>query len=54
MKDGTSHPGGMREDTALIRCSDVTFGYGGPPVLRDISFAISPGEIVTIVVPNCS
>ncbi|MEM6389110.1 MAG: metal ABC transporter ATP-binding protein [Pseudomonadota bacterium] len=54
MKDGTSQPEAIREDTALIRCSDVTFGYGGPPVLRDISFAISPGEIVTIVGPNGS
>lgn len=39
---------------ALISCQDATFGYGGPPVLRDLTFAISAGEIVTIVGPNGS
>ncbi len=39
----------------LIAASGVAVRYGAaPPVLRDIDFAIRPGEIVTIVGPNGS
>jgi len=53
----------MREETELdhneagrsvamrgaIRFEDVTFSYGGRPVLQDLSFTIEPGQTVAIV-----
>ncbi len=43
------------EAPPLIMASNVAVRYGAaPPVLRDIDFAIRPGEIVTIVGPNGS
>jgi len=53
----------MREETELdhneagrsvamrgaIRFDDVTFSYGGRPVLQDLSFTIEPGQTVAIV-----
>ena len=39
----------------LLRMAGVAVAYGSaPPVLRDIDFALEPGEIVTIVGPNGS
>jgi ATP-binding cassette, subfamily B, bacterial len=53
----------MREETELdhnpggrtvrmrgaIRFEDVTFSYGGQPVLKDLSFTVEPGQTVAIV-----
>ncbi|GAA6177874.1 metal ABC transporter ATP-binding protein [Sulfitobacter pacificus] len=39
---------------SLIQTRNLTLGYRGAPVLRDVSFAIERGEIVTIVGPNGS
>ncbi|MGC1506223.1 MAG: ATP-binding cassette domain-containing protein [Sulfitobacter sp.] len=39
---------------SLIETHHLTLGYRGTPVLRDVSFAIERGEIVTIVGPNGS
>ncbi len=39
---------------SLIETKNLTLGYGGKIVLRDVSFAIEAGEIVTIVGPNGS
>lgn len=39
---------------ALIETDRLSLGYGARPVLRDVSIAIEPGEIVTIVGPNGS
>ncbi|MDG1169906.1 MAG: metal ABC transporter ATP-binding protein [Sulfitobacter sp.] len=39
---------------SLIEARRLTLGYGGSAVLRDVSFAIERGEIVTIVGPNGS
>jgi len=36
----------------VLTLRDTTFGYGGPPILRDVSFYIEPGEIVAVVGPN--
>ena len=40
--------------TALIDVAGVTFGYGGPPVLHDVSYAVRPGEFTGIVGPSGS
>ncbi|MEO1000473.1 MAG: metal ABC transporter ATP-binding protein, partial [Pseudomonadota bacterium] len=39
---------------SLIAAEGMTAGHGGAPVIRDIDFAIEPGEIVTVVGPNGS
>ena len=41
----------MRDDTPLLSVEHVTCGYrrGQPPVLRDVSFAVYPGEAVGLV-----
>lgn len=39
---------------SLIETHALTLGYGGKTVLREVSFAIERGEIVTIVGPNGS
>ncbi|MGC4152965.1 MAG: ABC transporter ATP-binding protein [Propionicimonas sp.] len=37
-----------------IEFRNVTFGYGGNPVLRDLSFTVRPGEMTAIVGPSGS
>ena len=39
---------------SLIEARGMAAAFGGPPVLRDVDFAIAPGEIVTVVGPNGS
>lgn len=38
----------------LIETRGLTLAHTGAPVLRDVDFSISPGEIVTVVGPNGS
>ena len=35
-----------------LRAEGITAGYGGVPVIRDVSLAVGPGEIVAIIGPN--
>ncbi len=35
-----------------LRAQGVTAGYGGVPVIRDVSIDVGPGEIVAIIGPN--
>jgi len=35
-----------------LRAEHITSGYGGVPVIRDLSLAVGPGEIVAIIGPN--
>jgi ABC-type branched-subunit amino acid transport system ATPase component len=35
-----------------LRAERVTAGYGGVPVVRDVSVAVGPGEVVAIIGPN--
>ena len=37
---------------AILYCSHLSFGYGGTPVLDDISFTVDKGEVVVLCGPN--
>ena len=37
---------------SLVEVSNVTFGYRGPAVFRDVSFAVGAGELVGLCGPN--
>src|SRR5438309_9881421 len=37
---------------AVLAASGVTAGYGGAPVVVDVSIAVGPGEIVALIGPN--
>ena len=36
----------------ILRTEDLAAGYGGRAVLRDVSFSVRPGEILTLIGPN--
>jgi len=36
----------------LLRAEGITAGYGGVPVIQDVSLSVGPGEIVAIIGPN--
>jgi len=38
--------------TALVEASELAVGYGGPPVLTDVTFSVDPGERVAVLGPN--
>lgn len=42
----------MNSGDVLARVSGLTAGYGGPPALRDLEFAVRPGERVGVLGPN--
>ena len=48
MSDEVSLPG------VPLRAEGVTAGYGGDPVIRGISVAVRPGEVISLVGPNGS
>jgi len=35
-----------------LRAEAITAGYGGVPVIRDVSISVGPGEIVAVIGPN--
>jgi ABC-type Mn2+/Zn2+ transport system ATPase subunit len=35
-----------------VRAEGLAAGYGGPPVLRDVSFSVDPGRTVCVLGPN--
>jgi ABC-type Mn2+/Zn2+ transport system ATPase subunit len=35
-----------------VLADDLAAGYGGPPVLREVSFAVDPGRTVCVLGPN--
>jgi cobalt/nickel transport system ATP-binding protein len=49
------HNPAMTTAPPIIDLRGVTFGYpGGPPVLRDLDFALRPGQRIGIMAPNGS
>jgi ABC-type Mn2+/Zn2+ transport system ATPase subunit len=38
--------------TTLVRAEGLAVGYGGPPVLTDVSFALHAGERMAVLGPN--
>lgn len=44
----------MTLSAPMLECRDVTFAYGGQPVLEDVSLAVRRGQFVGIVGPNGS
>jgi ABC-type Mn2+/Zn2+ transport system ATPase subunit len=38
--------------TALVAAHDLAVGYGGPPVLTDVTFTANPGERIAVLGPN--
>ena len=49
---GTAGPAEL--DGAVLRATGVTAGYGGDPVIRDISVQVEPGQVVSLVGANGS
>ncbi len=48
--DEQIHPGEFKAQGAgTLSFEGVSFSYGGPPVLQDLSFQIKPGEVVALV-----
>lgn len=43
---------GKEQSKTILTLEDVTFGYGGNPVLDGVSLAFRPGEFVAVVGPN--
>jgi zinc transport system ATP-binding protein len=42
------------DEGILVDVRGVTFGFGGPPVLLDVSFAIRRGDFLALIGPNGS
>jgi ABC-type Mn2+/Zn2+ transport system ATPase subunit len=38
--------------SALVECSELAAGYGGPPAVEGVSFAATAGETVVVLGPN--
>jgi len=56
---GSLHPHGIEEPlmpkpgaAPLVEISDVSSGYGGSPVIENVSLKIWPGQFIAVVGPN--
>jgi ABC-type branched-subunit amino acid transport system ATPase component len=47
-----SRPRAQARPAPSLRATHLTAGYGGVPVIRDVSISVGPGEIVAIIGPN--
>jgi ABC-type branched-subunit amino acid transport system ATPase component len=51
------NPAPLLEDSVVgvaLQTEDLTAGYGGSPVIHEVSISVAPGEVVSIVGPNGS
>jgi ABC-type Mn2+/Zn2+ transport system ATPase subunit len=48
----TPPPAGRAATAAAVLVEELSAGYGGPPVLREISFAVDPGRTLCVLGPN--
>jgi ABC-type Mn2+/Zn2+ transport system ATPase subunit len=46
------HPRTLTPPTPLVRADGLAVGYGGAPVLTDVSFALNAGERIGVLGPN--
>ena len=46
------HPAPVTRPAPSLRAEGITAGYGGVPVIRDISISVGLGEIVAVIGPN--
>jgi ABC-type branched-subunit amino acid transport system ATPase component len=51
LSDEAVTPGTQRPEQ-LLRAEGITSGYGGVPVIQDVSLSVGLGEIVAIIGPN--
>ena len=51
MSDSTATTPAKRPEP-LLRAEGITAGYGGVPVIQDITLSVGPGEIVAVIGPN--
>ena len=42
----------MSETEELVRAQNVSFSYGGPRVLEDVSLSIHRGDFLALLGPN--
>jgi ABC-type branched-subunit amino acid transport system ATPase component len=47
-----SQAGVVDRPAPILKAENVTSGYGGVPVIRDVSISVGPGEIVVVIGPN--
>ena len=45
-------PPAVTRPAPSLRADSITAGYGGVPVIRDVSISVGPGEIVAVIGPN--
>ena len=48
--DSVAHVGARPAPS--LQAEGITAGYGGVPVIRDVSISVGPGEVVAIIGPN--
>jgi ABC-type Mn2+/Zn2+ transport system ATPase subunit len=48
----SQHPAGGRNAAVLVSADELAVGYGGPPVLTGVSFAVQAGARLGVLGPN--
>src|SRR5258708_24866055 len=52
MSEGAGPAAPAATEEPVLRAEGVTAGYGGPPIVEDISIAVPAGKITAVVGPN--